>query len=282
MSLAQRIIASLAAFLGDFIGEPLRQAAEEQRQFLSSPEGRRTDWEVIAILVSVSALLTARHYCFPSTPPGWLDDAVALIPAGGLRQTGEQALLGPRNHQLIGLVRWSLGQTVCFLVAPVFIVKLWFRRRLADFGAKSSGVFACWWVYAAMYAGLLPLVLLASQRESFLETYPFYRLPEGESLWPRFWIWQACYAMQFASLEFFFRGYILHGCRRRFGAYSILVMTIPYCMIHFGKPIPETLGAIVAGLLLGFMSLKTRSIWMGAALHVAVAMTMDGAAMNGG
>ena len=67
----------------------------------------------------------------------------------------------------------------------------------------------------------------------------------------------------------------------RLGPYVIFVMTIPYCMIHFGKPIQETLGAIVAGILLGFMALKTRSIWLGAALHIAVAWTMDGLAVWG-
>ena len=38
---------------------------------------------------------------------------------------------------------------------------------------------------------------------------------------------------------------------------------------------PETFAAIAAGLILGFMSLKTRSVWMGAALHVSVALTVD-------
>ena len=52
-------------------------------------------------------------------------------------------------------------------------------------------------------------------------------------------------------------------------------MMVPYCMIHFGKPMPETLAAIAAGIILGFMSLKTRSVWMGAALHVSVALSMD-------
>ena len=56
-------------------------------------------------------------------------------------------------------------------------------------------------------------------------------------------------------------------------------MTVPYCMIHFGKPMPETFGAIGAGVVLGFMSLKTRSIWLGAMLHVAVAWSMDAAAL---
>ena len=42
-------------------------------------------------------------------------------------------------------------------------------------------------------------------------------------------------------LEFFFRGFILHGTKQRFGFYAIFVMIIPYCMIHFGKPIVETI-----------------------------------------
>ena len=44
---------------------------------------------------------------------------------------------------------------------------------------------------------------------------------------------------------------------------------------YAGKPLPETCGAIVAGIVLGFMSLKTRSIWLGAAIHMSVALSMD-------
>ena len=106
--------------------------------------------------------------------------------------------------------------------------------------------------------------------------------PHGsEDYWRRLAAWELLYALQFVGLELFFRGFLLHSLRRRFAAYAILVMTVPYCMIHFGKPMPETFGAIGAGVVLGFMSLKTRSIWMGAALHIAVAWTMDAAALYG-
>jgi len=56
-------------------------------------------------------------------------------------------------------------------------------------------------------------------------------------------------------------------------------MLIPYCMIHFQKPLLETFGAIVAGLILGLLALRTRSIWGGATIHVAVATSMDVAAL---
>ena len=59
------------------------------------------------------------------------------------------------------------------------------------------------------------------------------------------------------------------------GLYSILVMMVPYCMIHFGKPMPETFAAIVAGLFLGWLSFKNGNIWMGLVLHCVVAFSMD-------
>jgi membrane protease YdiL (CAAX protease family) len=52
-------------------------------------------------------------------------------------------------------------------------------------------------------------------------------------------------------------------------------MVVPYCMIHYGKPMPETLFAIVAGLVLGTLALRTKSIWLGVLIHISVALTMD-------
>jgi membrane protease YdiL (CAAX protease family) len=83
------------------------------------------------------------------------------------------------------------------------------------------------------------------------------------------------YSAQFFSLEFFFRGFMLQALKRSLGAYAIFVMVVPYCMIHFGKPMPETLGAIAAGLVLGTLALRTGSIWAGFLIHVSVVWTMD-------
>jgi membrane protease YdiL (CAAX protease family) len=56
-------------------------------------------------------------------------------------------------------------------------------------------------------------------------------------------------------------------------------MVVPYCMIHFGKPFLEALAAIAAGIVLGTLALKTRSIWCGVLIHVSVAISMDVAAL---
>ena len=52
-------------------------------------------------------------------------------------------------------------------------------------------------------------------------------------------------------------------------------MVIPYVLIHFGKPFPETLGAIFAGTALGYIALKSRSIFVPFLIHSSVAFSMD-------
>ena len=74
---------------------------------------------------------------------------------------------------------------------------------------------------------------------------------------------------------------MLHGLRRAFGANAIFVMIVPYCMIHYGKPMSETLGAIGAGIILGTIAMRTKSIWGGVMIHIGVATTMDVLALRG-
>ena len=88
-------------------------------------------------------------------------------------------------------------------------------------------------------------------------------------------IWEAGYAVQFFALEFFFRGFLLFALAKRFGAHAIFIMTLPYVMIHFGKPVVETFAATLAGIALGTLALRTRSIFGGVVIHTAVGWSMD-------
>ena len=57
-------------------------------------------------------------------------------------------------------------------------------------------------------------------------------------------------------------------------------MVGPYVMIHFPKPYLEACGALVAGVVLGSLSMKTRSIWAGFLVHATVAVLMDFLALD--
>ena len=180
-----------------------------------------------------------------------------------------------QDRQLAQLLFWAAGSVATYVFIPALVIKLVFRERIADYGLNFRGILGSSWVYLVMFLFMARAVgvRLAHRRPS-RRSIPFI-ISAGEPFWPRLWIWEMAYVCQFFALEFFFRGFMVHGLRQRLGIYAIFVMTVPYCMIHFGKPMAETFGAIGAGIVLGLMSLKTRSIWLGACLHVAVAMSMD-------
>ena len=120
---------------------------------------------------------------------------------------------------------------------------------------------------------MLPLVFLVSDSPHFLKTYPLLKTA-GES-WFTLGVWELSYAAQFVALEFFFRGFLLFGAVRLLGPWVIPIMCLPYMMIHFTKPEIECIGSIIAGVALGIVALRTRAIFAGMALHIAVAWSMD-------
>ncbi len=173
---------------------------------------------------------------------------------------------------------WAGWRVLGFLVVPAIAVVLMPGERLRDYGWSLAGLRKHLPLYVGLYLAVLPLVVLVSQRPDFQHTYPFYRLANRSTF--DFWAWEGLYIAQFVSLEFFFRGFMLTACKATMGVYSIFPMIVPYCMIHFGKPILEVLAAVFAGAVLGFIALRTRSIWGGIIVHVGVAVTMDLLAMR--
>jgi membrane protease YdiL (CAAX protease family) len=259
-----------------FVSEPLVEAERERKAYLKSQNSVGPDWQVVGVLVLVAVVLSLQEYLLrPAEYAGflhWLERSFSGM-------INAETWMSLENYSFVFLLYWACGQTLLYVVPPIIFIRFVCKKSLGDYGVKLKGVFSLWWMYFLMLVAMVPIVLVASRSEGFQASYPFFEPFPNEPLWPRFWIWEGAYYLQFVGLEFFFRGFLLHGIRRQFGAYAIFVMMVPYCMIHFGKPMPETFAAIAAGIILGFMSLKTRSIWMGAALHVSVALTMDTCAL---
>lgn len=179
--------------------------------------------------------------------------------------------------RLLEFAWWSGWRVLGFFLLPAAIVKFVLRERVVDHGLQTHGFTSHAWIYLLFFGFVLLLVIGVSYQESFQTYYPFYS--EASRSWYDFWAWEMLYAAQFFSLEFFFRGFWLKAAKRAMGSHAIYAMVVPYCMIHFGKPFPETLAAIVAGVVLGTLALRTRSIWSGFLIHVSVAISMDLAAL---
>ncbi|MBL4818145.1 MAG: CPBP family intramembrane metalloprotease [Deltaproteobacteria bacterium] len=181
----------------------------------------------------------------------------------------------PSSSELERLCLWASQSFFFYLIIPALVIKLIFKQDLASYGFKLKGSLKNWQLYLAMFIFMLPIIYICSRSPSFQSHYPFYRLAAGESWYPNLLIWELFYLLQFIGLEFFFRGFMVHGLKERFGIHAILIMVIPYCMIHFNKPFLECLGSIIAGLLLGYLSYRNRSVMLGIAIHYGVALTMD-------
>ena len=182
----------------------------------------------------------------------------------------------PSNNNLALLCWWVAVVIVFYFVIPAAIIKFHWKSDLKDFGLKLSIENGFWKVLAGCIALMLPLTYLMSLTSGFGAKYPFLQIYNGEPyLGQTLLIWELIYFLQFFGLEFFFRGFLLHSLKPQLGLYSIFVMTVPYCMIHFGKPPAETISAIIAGIFLGWLSYRNGSIWIGLILHCTVAFSMD-------
>lgn len=188
-------------------------------------------------------------------------------------------LVGPTSswYELLDDLQWAGATTFAYLALPLVYLRT-VGARLSDFNLGWRGTARHLPVYLVMFLLMIVPLLVVAGTGDFQRIYPFYKA-SGRS-WLDFGAWQAAYALQFVALEFFFRGFMLEGLRRTMGHGAIFVMVVPYVMLHFNKTAIESLAAAVAGVVLGTMAMRWRSIWGGALVHYLVAITMDVAVLR--
>jgi len=227
----------------------------------AEPAAETFDYRPLLVLTTSAVVLTLIEYFGARyVYMGWIRERVA-----GLRHH--------RYYLLSTYAYWSGFRCCAYIAIPWLVLRLLRGLRLRDCGLSTRGVVKHLHVYGLLYLIILPPLVMASFTAPFQRTYPFYKLASRS--WSDFLLWEALYGVQFVALEIFFRGFMLHPLKRSLGTHAIFAAALPYCMFHYNKPIAEVLGAAVAGIVLGTLSLRTRSIWCGAMIHISVAVTMD-------
>jgi len=225
---------------------------------------------MIVILSSVLLLIAAWHW---GRPGAFIGSELEERVVDALGDNGVE------YRGALAYVFWGLASVFWRIVIPLAIIVWVLRRPPRDFGYRLEGLGRHLPMYGVLYLLMAPLLIWASSLDSFQATYPFHKAAIDGGV--QFWVYQVGYWLQFVALEAFFRGYIVFGLAPAFGAANaVLVMTIPYVMIHFGKPTLEVFAAAGAGLILGHLALQSRSWVGGALLHMGVAFTMDLAAIS--
>ena len=239
-------------------------------------EGSEVDYRPLVALAMGCVILTLQEYYGGSNQAFYQTVVVdnlrkweATHPNGWVNNA--------RFDELYRLIFWALTRIGGYLV-PLLFWRLIFRRdSILDFGLRTKGFLEHAWIYAMFVAIMIPVMITVAKQPDFGTYYPFYK--QASRSWMDFAIWEVFYVGQFFALEIFFRGWWVRACRG-FGAGAILCMVVPYCMIHYGKPYLEACGAIVAGTVLGSLSMKTRSIYAGFLVHITVAILMDFLALH--
>ncbi len=162
---------------------------------------------------------------------------------------------------------------------PLFIVWLFIRKpRDSFFGLTTKNVI--FKPYLLLLVLMVPLIFLAGQNASFLQTYPTFKSYGTEIHWgvSISWlvaIYEFLYASAFLSVELFFRGFLIIGLARIMDKDVILPMVCLYAFLHFEKPMGEAISSIFGGYLLGIFAYYSKNIWGGVFVHMGVALLME-------
>jgi hypothetical protein len=168
---------------------------------------------------------------------------------------------------------WFGINFLALFVMPALVIKFVFRQRLSDYGLR-LGEPRIWGRYLLGYGALMvPTIVLASRLPSLHNFYPLYPYARYSAGW--FALSSLGWLVYFFSWEFFFRGWMLNLLAPRYGGIAIVVQTIPFVLMHFSKTEIEALSAIVAGVALGIMAYRGKSMLGTWTLHWFIAFLMD-------
>jgi uncharacterized protein len=243
------------------------------------PAYHPSDGKLALLLVWVAvALLVIEFFCIPLRVLRLFPEALATFAPGVVygslaRAPATLVSTAPWWGALAPFIWWGIASVVLWIVVPAFILR---RGNGLPFALRMPLAWRAWLPYLALIALMVPLLAYAGTRPDFLRTYPMLRPQQAAGWsWSLVLLFWTLIAVILVSTEFLFRGVLVFALESRLGVNAVLVSAIPYCVMHLHKPFLEALGAIVAGVVLGMLALRTRSIGGGIVVHIAVAIGMD-------
>jgi len=187
-----------------------------------------------------------------------------------------QRLTPPWDQYWYRVLAWPLK----FLLVFVLVALIWKWGQLpgAIAGVEAKGFNVK--PYFILLACMVPLLAFAATRNDFLHTYPKVQRIDFINqyvahTYPWKLLYELSYGIDFVTIEFFFRGFLILAFAQYAGKDAILPVAAFYCSIHFGKPLFECITSWFGGIILGAVVYNTRSIWGGLIVHLGIAWLME-------
>ena len=177
------------------------------------------------------------------------------------------------NIYLIEYLYWFIGDFITFLILPVLIIRFVIKEKISGYGMKAGDWQTGLKLSVIFLLIMLPLVWFFSSSPDFVSNYP--QLLSVRTAWNLFFIYEAGMLIYMFAWEFIWRGFTLFGLEEKFGYYAVLIQMIPFVILHNGKPMAETFGAILGGIALGVLAFRTRSFLYGVIVHIGIMFSID-------
>ena len=150
----------------------------------------------IVFIVAILLLVIFQYFGRPDAHRGahevWLRPLADAV-------LGSHAAMAPYAH-------WAVSSIVWRILIPIALIVFVFHESPADYGWRWRGTLRHAPMYAALFLFMVPLIIWAATQDSFQQKYPFYKgAAEGGF---SFWGYELLYGIQFAGVEFFFRGFL--------------------------------------------------------------------------
>lgn len=144
--------------------------------------------------------------------------------------------------------KW-LDRTILYLFVPLFFILIVFREHPRDYGLTLGDWRAGMILTALGILLIAPILWFLTRANANMQDY--YRQQLNGLPWSTF--------LDLLGWEFIFRGWLLFGYARRFGAEALWLQAVPFALAHIGKPEIETLSTIFGGFAFGWVAYRTRS-----------------------
>ncbi|MDR3610732.1 MAG: CPBP family intramembrane metalloprotease [Ignavibacteriaceae bacterium] len=219
---------------------------------------KQLDRKVLIIFLSVALLQTISYY---------------YSSRRFFRNNFFEQLQSENNVYLYEYLYWFISDFVTLFVLPLFIIKFFLKEKLTSYGL-TVGDYKTGLKYSIIFlAVMIPIIWFVSANREFAETYP--QINDVKFSWSIFLVFEMGVLIYLTAWEFIWRGFMLFGLEEKFGYYTVLIQMIPFLILHNGKPAAETFGAIIAGLALGILALKTRSVLYCIIAHAGVMFSIE-------
>ena len=155
-----------------------------------------------------------------------------------------------------------VDRVILFLVIPLLITLVIFRQAPKEFGFQLGD----WKIGLLLTLGgillMTPIIWLLGHNNPGMHDYYKPYLNANLPLYT---------FLDLIGWEFIFRGWLLFGYGRKFGAEAIWLQAVPFAIAHLGKPEVETLSTIFGGFAFGWVAWRTRSFLYPFLIHWYIA-----------